>query len=232
MAIELTGNVAGMLKLLGGGSDVEITQLLTKGTAIAIIKVDDDSITLYAPEGGGSGSNVEITPIVTSGTKIADVSINGVEKDLYCPTVTPTQVTVTQELTEGTKIGSINVNGNSTDLFAPEGGESSPNYSTNEHVVCKWVDGITDVYEKVIELSNISYAAGSINIIDNTMNTNNISHLMVIFATYIDDDFNHRTVSITGGSVELYISGAGLCVRNNSQIRIRGLYTCIRYIKL
>ena len=232
MAMELTGNVAGMIKLLGGGSDVEITQLLSEGVAIAIVKVDDNTITLYAPNGGGSGSNVEITPIVTSGTKIADISINGVEKDLYCPTVTPTQVTVTQELTEGTKIGSINVNGNSTDLFAPEGGESIHNYSTTARKVGKWIDNNSDVWEQTINLSNISYAAGSINVIDNSINTNNVSHLMVIFATYIDDEANHRTVSIAGGPVELYLSGAGLCVRNNSSIRIRGLYACIQYVTL
>lgn len=69
--------------------------------------------------GGGGGSNVVITPVVTSGTKIADVSVDGVEKDLYCPTVTPTEVEVTQIQQSGTKIASIDVDGESVDLYAP-----------------------------------------------------------------------------------------------------------------
>lgn len=228
--MELTGNVAGIIKLLGGGSDVEITQLLTQGVAIAIVKVDDNTITLYAPEGGSGGSEVEVSPALLSGTKIADIIIDDNTTPLYAPA--PTIVNVSQVLTEGTKICTIRVNGVDTDLFAPEGGESGSNYSTTEHVVCKWIDGETDVYEKIVDLNNISYAAGSINVIDNTINNNNVSHFMVMFATYIDEEVNHRTVSIAGGPVEMYLSGAGLCVRNNSQIRIRGLYACIRYIKL
>lgn len=81
MAMELTGSVAGMLKLLGGGSDVEITQLLTEGTAIAIVKVDDDTITLYAP----NPSNVNVSQILTEGVKIAEIDVNGVTTDIYAP---------------------------------------------------------------------------------------------------------------------------------------------------
>lgn len=150
MAIELTGNVAGMLKLLGGGSDVEITQLLTEGTAIAIIKVDDDSITLYAPEGGG-GSEVEVTPALLSGTKVADIEIDGTTYVLYAPS--PTSVNVSQVQQTGTKIATISINGNSTDIYAPEGGASGgESYSTAEwDTGDTWIDG-RHIYGRVVDL--------------------------------------------------------------------------------
>lgn len=150
MSIELTGNVAGMIKLFGGGSDVEINQLLTEGTAIAIIKVDDDSITLYAPEGGG-GSEVEVTPTLLSGTKVADIEIDGTTYALYAPA--PTTVNVSQVLTEGTKIATISVNGVNTDIYIPEGGSSGgESYSTTEWDTGNtWIDG-RHIYGRVVDL--------------------------------------------------------------------------------
>jgi len=38
----------------GGGSTVEVTQVVSSGTKIATIKVDDASTDLFAPEGGGN----------------------------------------------------------------------------------------------------------------------------------------------------------------------------------
>ena len=81
MAMELTGSVAGMLKLLGGGSDVEITQLLSEGVAIAIVKVDENTITLYAP----NPSIVNVSQVLTEGVKIAEIGVNGVTTDIYAP---------------------------------------------------------------------------------------------------------------------------------------------------
>lgn len=79
--MELTGSVTGMLKMLGGGSDVEITQLLTEGVAIAIVKVDDDTITLYAP----NPSIVNVSKVLTEGVKIAEIGVNGITTDIYAP---------------------------------------------------------------------------------------------------------------------------------------------------
>ena len=148
MAIELTGNVAGMLKLLGGGSDVEITQLLSEGVAIAIVKVDDNNITLYAPEGGGS--DVEVTPALLSGTKIADIKVDNDTIALYAPA--PTSVNVSQVLSEGTKIATIGVNGVSTDIYAPSGGGGGDEYSQTPHKVGKYVENNVeyDVWEVML----------------------------------------------------------------------------------
>lgn len=149
MAMKLTGNVAGMLKLLGGGSDVEITQLLTEGVAIAIVKVDDDTITLYAPDGGGS--TVEVTPALLSGTKVADIEVDGDTISLYAPA--PTSVSINQVQQTGTKIATITVNGSSTDIYAPEGGSSGgESYSTTEWDTGNtWIDG-RHIYGRVVDL--------------------------------------------------------------------------------
>ena len=148
MAMELNGNVAGMLKLLGGGSDVKITQLLSEGVAIAIVKVDENTITLYAPEGG---SDVEVTPALLSGTKIADIKVADDTIALYAPA--PTSVNVSQIQHTGTKIATISINGNSTDIYAPEGGSSGgESYSTTEWDTGNtWIDG-RHIYGRVIDL--------------------------------------------------------------------------------
>lgn len=150
--MELTGNVAGMIKMLGSGSEVEVTPILLVGTKIAEIKVDGTTYDIFAPAGGSGGSSVEVTPTLLTGTKIAEIEVDGVTKSLYAPTPgsvditqiqatgtkiatlningtntdiyapSPTSVSVTQVETSGTKIATINVNGVSTDLYAPSGG--------------------------------------------------------------------------------------------------------------
>lgn len=115
--MELTGNVAGMLKLLGSGSEVEVTPILLVGTKIAEIKVDGTTYDIFAPSGGSGGSSVEVTPTLLTGTKIAEIEVDGVTKSLYAPT--PGSVDFTQIQATGTKIATININGNSTDIYAP-----------------------------------------------------------------------------------------------------------------
>ena len=115
--MELTGTVAGMLKLLGSGSEVEVTPILLVGTKIAEIRVDDTTYDIFAPEGGSGGSSVEVTPTLLTGTKIAEIVVDGVTKSLYSPT--PGTVDVTQIQATGTKIATIDINGVSTDIYAP-----------------------------------------------------------------------------------------------------------------
>lgn len=52
------------------------------------------------------------------------------------------------------------------------GGGSSQDYSTTEHVVGKWVDGTSDVYERTYVLNNIAFAEQSVDI-DTDFPTNN-----------------------------------------------------------
>ena len=64
------------------------------------------------------------------------------------------KVTVTQTITEGTEIGNIKVNNDTTKLYAPK---VSRDYSNTPHVIGKWIDGITDVYE--VTYDNNEYTA-------------------------------------------------------------------------
>lgn len=125
----------------GGGSDVSVTQVLSSGTKTATITVDDTPTDLYAPD----PTDVDVTQVLSSGTKIATVTVDDTPTDLYAPTpAQPTDVDVTQVVSTGTKIATITVDNVPTDIYAPS---VSQDYSTTEHVVGKWIDGVTDVYE-------------------------------------------------------------------------------------
>jgi hypothetical protein len=84
MKMQLTGNVQGIIDLLGGGSEVEVTQVLTSGEKIATITVDDTPTDIFAPS-APSPTEVEVTQVLTSGTKIATIEVDGVNTDLYAP---------------------------------------------------------------------------------------------------------------------------------------------------
>ena len=74
-------------------------------------------------------------------------------------------VEVTQVVSSGTKIASVKVDNETTDLYAPG---AMHNYSTTEHVVGKWIDGTTDVYEKTIVYTPESAITGNATIADVT----------------------------------------------------------------
>lgn len=82
--MELTGNVQGLLELVGGGSTVEVTPIITSGEHIADIDVDGVTSELYAPE-PPTQTEVDVTPIITSGEHIADIEVDGVTAELYAP---------------------------------------------------------------------------------------------------------------------------------------------------
>lgn len=71
----------------GGGSTVEVTQVLSSGTKIATISVDDTPTDLYAPT-PTEPTDVDVTQVVSTGTKIATITVDSVPTDLYAPTPT------------------------------------------------------------------------------------------------------------------------------------------------
>ena len=134
----------------GGGSDVSVTQVLSSGTKTATITVDDVDTDLYAPD----PTDVVVTQEQTSGTKIATITVDDTPTDLYAPTpAQPTDVDVTQVVSTGTKIATITVDDVPTDIYAPS---ASQDYSTTEHIVGKWIDGTTNVYEKTFTSESVS----------------------------------------------------------------------------
>lgn len=151
--MELTGNVAGIIKLLGGGegSDVTIEPLVTSGLQIAKVTIDEEVLYLYIP----TPQDVDVDAVLSSGTKIAEMTINNEVVEIYAPS--PTNVSVTPALQSGTKIATIGVDGMNTDLYAPE--SSGVIYSTTERKIGKFLND--DLYEITIDLGeNLSFSPG------------------------------------------------------------------------
>ena len=86
-AIREAGNtIAAAIQGGSGGSSVEWSQIISTGTKIATITIDNESTDVYAPTGGG-GSSVSWNEIQTTGTKIAEITIDGTTYDVYAPNV-------------------------------------------------------------------------------------------------------------------------------------------------
>lgn len=84
---EAANTIAAAIRGGSGGTSVEWSQIVTTGTKIATITIDDESTDVYAPAGGGGGSSVSWNEIQTTGTKIAQITIDGETYDVYAPNV-------------------------------------------------------------------------------------------------------------------------------------------------
>lgn len=68
----------------GGGSTVEVTQVLESGTKVATITVDDTPTDIFAPT-PAEPTDVEVTQVVSTGTKIATITVDDTPTDIYAP---------------------------------------------------------------------------------------------------------------------------------------------------
>ncbi len=226
----------------GGGSDVSVTQVLSSGTKTATITVDDVDTDLYAPD----PTDVGVTQVQTSGTKIATISVDNVPTDLYAPTpAQPTDVDVTQVVSTGTKIATITVDNVPTDIYAPAGG-ASQDYSTTERIVGKWIDGTTDVYEKVFTLNTFTIPASGV---DYWNLLTGVSELIYFFGTF-DTSYGQKIAmnttvfddSNTTDSIKSYVavypnSNDTLAVKftqrgSGSGMALTNLHAVVRYTKV
>lgn len=80
----------------GGGSTVEVTQVLESGTKIATITVDNTHTDLFAPS-PTEPTDVDVTQIVSTGTKIATITVDDVPTDLYAPAGSASHIYSTTE---------------------------------------------------------------------------------------------------------------------------------------
>ena len=178
--MELTGNVAGIIKMLGGGegSDVTIEPLVTSGLQIAKVTIDEKVLYLYIP----TPQDVDVDAVITSGTKIAEITINNEVVEIYAPS--PTNVSVTPALQSGTKIADISVNEVNVPIYAPEGGGGGGVvYSLTEHIVGKWLDG-RDIYERTYNVGSISIGSfGTVISIDNANDIDRVLYMQGISQT-------------------------------------------------
>lgn len=73
-------NDDGILKAVGGGSDVSVNQILSSGTAIADITVDGATTTLYAPSGGSvnidNKSLIEVSGVIQEAVPLYNETVS------------------------------------------------------------------------------------------------------------------------------------------------------------
>ncbi len=109
----------------GGGSSVEWTQLLSEGTKIATITIDDEPFDVYAPT-PFSGAYADLTGKPTIPSTLADLSSDTTHRTVSDADITAwngkSVVVCSQELSTGTLIATITVNGTPVNLYAPTGG--------------------------------------------------------------------------------------------------------------
>ena len=253
--MQLTGNVQGLIDLVGGGSEVEVTQVVSSGTKIATITVDDTPTDLYAPD---AGSDVEVTQVVSSGEKIATITIDDTPTDIYAPEG-GSDVSVTQVISSGEKIATINVDNVPTDIYAPEGGSDvsvtqvissgekiatitvddtstdiyapTAHYSTNEKVIGTWIDG-KPLYEKTVEWSGTSYN-NSVKI-NSGIDSSNVKLREFVGVGYMHDNINELAIPYCNltASQSLSINVAdGIWLYNSGVNRIVKVVATIRYTK-
>lgn len=129
-------------------------------------------------------------------------------------------VEVTQVVSSGTKIASVKVDDETTDLYAPEA-DTNINYSTDEQIIGKWIDGTTDVYMKYFNIS--SYTSGtpvdlglpkSYTIIDGSM-TFTLANGAVVFGlyqieSYVNPQGNNTAIYVYSSTGDNYLMGSNI----------------------
>ena len=135
-------------------------------------------------------------------------------------------VTVEAVLTEGTKIATVTIDGDDTDLYAPA--SNSQDYSPTEHVIGKWIDGTTDVYEKTIAYTPESSISGKTAV----ASISNTEFVLIHEACAVNSAENRMwllpvistDVGCESGTVYLYIT-------NDTWSTDWTFYVTVRYVK-
>ena len=154
-------------------------------------------------EEGGGGSTVEVAQVLESGTKVATITVDGTPTDIYAPT------------------------------------PNSQNYSTTEHIVGKWVDGETDVYERTYVLNNMTFSGQSVDI-DVAFPANNILISAEGFVLATGGNAGASLCGIPGldnWEFGIHLARPNLVLYAGKQASIStltggALYVTIRYIKV
>lgn len=127
--------------------------------------------------GGGGGDSVSVNGIQTQGTKIGTVTVNDVPTDLYAPSYrmslvnktlsfsynegneahvdgfnlpTGSDVSFTSSNSGGDPVGTLTIDNVSYQMYALH------NYSANEHICGKWIDGSL-IYEKTYSMEDVTF---------------------------------------------------------------------------
>ena len=100
--------------------EVSLSPILTTGTPLATLTIDDQTYTLYCTTGGGGGSTISYNSLITSGTALGELTIDGITYTIYSKDSSKVAYTPTQ--TSGTQIGTLTIDGTPHILYAPNSG--------------------------------------------------------------------------------------------------------------
>ena len=226
----LSGSIAGSG---GGGSEVNITPVVTSGTKIADYSIDEITGSLYAPTPETLPGTIVTKALRkyndTSQTKIMTVTTldtsnnQEVSQDIYAPS--PVQCWYTPGLEQDYQIGQFTYGGVSQNVYIPyfqrpltaganitidadnvisASGGGGVNYSTTEQDTGElWIDGTSHVYQKSFQIT----LSGDTGLID-------LSGLNISKA-WIKDGF--YDIGNTCLSLNEFIGGSAYCYAHINQ---------------
>lgn len=123
------------------------------------------------------------------------------------------------------------------ELAEAEQSGGSSDYSETEHVVGKWIDGTTDVYEKSYDLKNIAFTGSSVNI-DSALTATNCMVVDYAGGVYDSAGVGASLCGIPGinqWSFGIHLTSSLLLFAGNSAVASNlagGRIVCtVRYIK-
>lgn len=204
----------------GGGSSVEWEQLLSEGTKIATITIDDEPYDVYAPT-PFSGKYADLTGKPTIPSALADLSedsthrvVTDAEKTLWNG---KSVVACTQELSTGTLIGTITINGVSVNLYAPNGGGGGDTVawtrilSSGTKIGTITINGTpTDVYAPTAptKTSDLTNDSGFLTQHQSIKTLNGET----LVGTGDVSTYQSETVTVSGGTASKQLTAHKLCV--------------------
>lgn len=201
---SVAGSASGMLSIEGDGDKIDVTQVLTEGTKIATITInegtpEEESVDLYAPEGfSGSWNDLTDKPDLFSGSY--------------------------NDLTNKPTLNGNTINGN---MF-------TENYSTTEKRVGTWVDGKplyqktfsftvigTNTYQRynhdIANIDNIFIDMGASFVVDS-----------------LDEYFPlapYTTPNAVNSQINCFVNATGFDYRANSMLNDATCYVTLKYTK-
>ena len=120
MIAQYNGADRKLAYLFENAREVSFSPILTTGTQIATLTIDDQTYTLYCTTGGGGGSTVSYNSLISSGTALGELTIDGITYTIYSKDSSKVAYSPTQ--TSGTQIGTLTIDGTPHILYAPNGG--------------------------------------------------------------------------------------------------------------
>lgn len=190
--------------LFDNATEVSAAQVVSSGTPIATVTIDGQTMTVYAPQGGGS--NVVVTPLAEDGDDIATISVDGVSHTVKNGIVANPTDAATDDL-EKIQIGNA--------IYNISGGSGSESFVCDtlldNSALASPTTGITNVErtytlgESIDDYDAVIVSAWMF--VESTSSYNQLMSTFIIKADYYADptngDITHTIVGSVGGAYRI-----------------------------